>query len=105
LNDEKCAPSLLKIAKHIEIDTIKSSGIVQYCLQYAQSLLEGDHPENTTERTTCILATLISVAERDEKGDLKQAIRQSERILKELRQHRKRPVRQAVRRLLTLLQE
>lgn len=47
LTDSRCAPSLLKIVKNIELETIKSAGIVDYCLQYLHSLGQ-EHPDNTT---------------------------------------------------------
>jgi hypothetical protein len=81
LADSRCAPSLLKIARHIDIDTMKSTGIVDYCLQYVASLAK-EPEQNTTERSACILATLISIAERDKAGELKLAIRQAERAFK-----------------------
>jgi hypothetical protein len=104
MRDGRCAPSLLKMARQIEVETIKSTGIVEYCLQYVRSLAE-EQPDNTTERTTCILATLISVAERDKAGQVRALVREGEGALRGLKQHRKRPVRQAVRRLLSVLQE
>ena len=66
---------------------------------------QNDQSAKSTERTTCILAVLIEMLEKDKEEYLKAALSKMRKELGQLQLSRKRPVRQAARRILYLMQE
>jgi hypothetical protein len=69
--------------------------------------LSNEKPEfhKNTPRSVCILAVLIAILEKDKEGKLKEALMKMKKQWKKLLMSRKRAIRQAVRRILLMLQE
>jgi hypothetical protein len=102
LNDNSLAASLLKIARHMQPAVIRETGIDKFCLKYLQQL--SNDAAASTESSTCVLAMAIDLCERDEEDCWKQMLQKEGKLLKKLSQHKKRPIRQAVRKLQSLLE-
>jgi hypothetical protein len=98
--------SLLKIVKHLEFEALKQTGIVNFCLEEVREMCRrNDQSQKSTERMACILAVLIDMLEKDKEEYLKGVLGKMKKDLGQLQLSRKRPVRQAVRRILFLMQE
>ena len=98
--------SLFKIVKHLEFEALKQTGIVSFCLEEVKDMCkQNDQSQKSTERMACILAVLIDMLEKDKEEYLKGVLGKMRRELGQLQLSRKRPVRQAVRRILFLMQE
>ena len=66
---------------------------------------QSDQSGKSTARITCVLAVLIDMLEKDKDDYLKGALGKLKKELGQLQLSRKRPVRQAVRRIIFLMQE
>jgi predicted PilT family ATPase len=104
VKSEQGGASLFKIVKHLEYETTKQTGMVEYCLQELRGMCDPES-KGSTEKWTSVLAVVIKMLEKDKSGELEASLRKMSKQLGRLLLHRKRPIRQAVRRMLALIQE
>ena len=61
---------LFKIAEDLDFETFKKTGLFSYCLQEVENACKNPQSlTSTTERTTCLLAVLINMLEKDKSGE------------------------------------
>ena len=61
---------LFKIAESLDFETFQKTGFFSFCIQEVErATLNQESRVNSTERTTCLLAVLIKMLEKDRSGE------------------------------------